>query len=58
MTDYGGNEMEEKVYKQLGGSGALDIAFGVISIVGGIAMGVLLIVSGGKLLASRRNIII
>ena len=49
--------MEEKVYKQLGVSGALSIAFGVISIVAGIAMGVLLIVSGGKLLSSRRHIV-
>jgi hypothetical protein len=50
--------MEEKVYKTLGGTGAVNIAFGVISIVGGVATGVLLIISGAKLLAARRNIII
>ena len=50
--------MEEKTYKVLGGSGALNIAFGVISIVVGVATGVLLIITGGKLLASRKNIII
>ncbi|MBQ7613813.1 MAG: hypothetical protein IJU77_02110 [Butyrivibrio sp.] len=50
--------MEEKTYKVLGGAGALNIAFGVISIVVGVTTGVLLIISGGKLLASRRNIII
>ena len=49
--------MEEKVYKQLGGSGALNITFGVISIVAGVTMGVLLIISGGKLLSSRRSMI-
>jgi hypothetical protein len=50
--------MEEKVYKTLGGTGAVNIAFGVISIVAGVATGVLLIISGAKLLAARRNIII
>ena len=50
--------MEEKTYQVLGGAGALNIAFGVISIVVGVTTGVLLIISGGKLLASRRNIII
>ncbi len=50
--------MNEKVYKLLGGAGAINIAFGVILIVVGVATGVLLIVSGGKLLGSRKNIII
>jgi len=50
--------MNEKIYKVMGGAGALNIAFGVISIVVGLATGVLLIISGGKLLAGRRNIII
>ena len=50
--------MSEKIYKVMGGAGALNIAFGVISIVVGIATGVLLIISGGKLLSGRKNIII
>ncbi len=50
--------MNEKIYKVMGGAGALNIAFGVISIVVGIATGVLLIISGGKLLSGRKNIII
>ena len=50
--------MEEKVYKVLGGSGALNIAFGVIAIIIGVSTGVLLIISGGKLLSARKNIII
>ena len=49
--------MEEKVYKTLGGTGAVNIAFGVISIVAGVATGVLLIISGAKLLGSRKKII-
>ena len=50
--------MNEKIYKVMGGAGALNIAFGVISIVVGVATGVLLIISGGKLLSGRKNIII
>ena len=36
--------MEEKTYKLLGGSGALNIAVGAVVLVSGIASGVLLIV--------------
>ncbi len=50
--------MDEHTYKVLGGTGGLNIAFGVISIVAGIATGVLLIISGAKLLGSRKKIII
>ncbi len=50
--------MEERVYKTLGGSGAVNIAFGIISIIVGVATGVLLIITGAKLLAARKNIII
>ncbi|MBQ3795258.1 MAG: hypothetical protein II842_03065 [Butyrivibrio sp.] len=50
--------MNEHTYKVLGGAGALNIAFGVISIVAGIAAGVLLIISGAKILGSRKNVII
>ena len=38
--------MEEKTYKLLGGSGALNIAVGAVVLVSGIASGVLLIVNG------------
>lgn len=50
--------MDEHTYKVLGSTGGLNIAFGVISIVAGIAAGVLLIISGAKLLGSRKRIII
>ena len=49
--------MDEHVYKVLGGSGALNIAFGIISIIVGVSTGVLLIISGAKLLGSRQKII-
>ena len=40
--------MEEKTYKLLGGSGALNIAVGAVVLVSGIASGVLLIVNGAR----------
>ena len=49
--------MEEKTYKTMGGAGALNIVLGVVSIVAGVAIGVLLIISGAKLLAGRTKIL-
>ncbi len=50
-------EMEERTYKIMGGSGALTIAVGVVAQVVGTASGVLLIISGAKLLAGRNKIL-
>ena len=41
--------MEEKVYKTMGGTGALNIVLGVVMMVIGLAAGVLLIISGSML---------
>ncbi len=49
--------MDEKVYKIMGRSGALAIVIGVISIVAGVAGGVLLLISGGMLLAGKSRIL-
>lgn len=49
--------MEEKVYKTMNGSGALNIVLGVISLTIGIGAGVLLIISGAKLLAGKSKIL-
>lgn len=49
--------MEEKTYRVMKGCGISNIIFGVIGIVTGITCGVLLIVSGAKLLANKKNII-
>ncbi|MDE6404778.1 MAG: hypothetical protein K2M20_03885 [Lachnospiraceae bacterium] len=49
--------MEERTYKIMGGSGALNLAFGVVIMVVGIAGGVLLVISGAKLLAGRNKIL-
>ncbi|MDE7200011.1 MAG: hypothetical protein K2O15_14195, partial [Lachnospiraceae bacterium] len=45
--------MEEKTYRTMGGSVALNITIGVVALVAGITAGVLLIISGAKLLAGR-----
>ena len=49
--------MDEKVYKIMGRSGALAIVIGVISIVAGVAGGVLLLISGGRLLTGKSKIL-
>lgn len=49
--------MEEKTYKTMGGSGALNIAVGVVVLVVGVASGVLLVISGARLLAGRSKIL-
>ncbi|MBQ8261483.1 MAG: hypothetical protein IJZ00_04275 [Lachnospiraceae bacterium] len=48
--------MEERTYKVLRGAGAANITLGIVSLVVGVATGVLLIISGAKLLASKKNI--
>ena len=48
--------MEEKTYKTMGKSGAFNITAGVVMICAGIALGVMMIINGGKLLAQRAKI--
>ncbi len=48
--------MNEKIYKTMANSGALNIVFGIGSIIVGIAAGVLLIVSGAKLIKRKSNL--
>ncbi len=47
----------EKVYKLLKSAGAANIVLGILLIICGIAFGVLNIVTGGRLLKNRRNIL-
>ncbi len=49
--------MEEKTYKTMNGAGALNIVLGIVAIVTGVATGVLLIISGAKLLAGKTKIL-
>ncbi len=49
--------MGERVYKIMGGSGAWNIALGIVTIAVGVTSGILLIISGSKLLKNRTSII-
>ena len=49
--------MEEKLYKIMGGSGALNIAVGVVVLVTGIVSGTLLIIGGAKLFGGKSKIL-
>jgi hypothetical protein len=49
--------MEEKTYKIMGLTGGLNITLGVIAIVAGVAGGVLLLVSGARLLAAKSKLL-
>ena len=45
--------MEEKVYKVMKGAGTTNIVLGVITLVVGVATGILLIIAGAKLSAAN-----
>lgn len=47
----------EKTYKTMGFAGVVGVVSGIVLACVGIALGVLLIVSGGKLLADRSDIL-
>lgn len=49
--------MEERVYKAMSGAGATNIIVGIITLVVGITAGVLMIISGSKLLANKKDIL-
>lgn len=48
--------MNEKLYKTMGVSGAGNITIGIISLVTGVVSGVLLIITGVRLLKKRSDI--
>lgn len=49
--------MEERVCKVMRGVGAWNLALGIVGIVVGVAGGILLIISGAKLLAGKSKIL-
>lgn len=51
-------KMSEKTYKTMASSGTAGIVVGIITIVCGIATGVLMIVNGAKLLKRKSEILI
>ncbi|MCI8877278.1 MAG: hypothetical protein HFI77_14990 [Lachnospiraceae bacterium] len=50
--------MEEKLYKTIGSTGAASLVIGICILVTGVASGVLMIVNGGRLLKSRKKILL
>lgn len=49
--------MEEKIYKLCKGAGASAITLGILTIVAGLTIGILGIISGGKLLNGKSKIL-
>ncbi len=49
--------MEEKLYRTMRGTGAANIVIGVLTLVVGITSGILLLISGAKLLSRKSNIL-
>ena len=54
----GGFAMNEKIYKTMSRTGACSIAVGIVTLVTGITAGVLMIVSGSRLLKRKSDILI
>ncbi len=50
--------MNEKVYKTMGTTGALSLTVGIIVLVCGVVSGILMLVSGARLLNNRKNVLI
>lgn len=51
------NIMEEKTFKTMNGAGALSIVLGIVGITVGVTGGILLIVSGAKLLSRKSKML-
>ena len=49
--------MGERIYKVMKGAGAANIVLGVITLVVGLASGILLIITGAKLIAGKSKIL-
>lgn len=47
--------MLEKIYHKIVSAGAAGIVCGVITIITGVSVGVIMIVNGGRLLASKKD---
>ncbi len=50
-------ENNEMIYRSMRFSGAVNIALGIIILVVGIVSGVMLLISGGKLISGKSRII-
>ena len=50
--------MNEKLYKALGASGVSNLVIGTCVLVTGVASGILLIISGARLLKHKSNVLL
>lgn len=50
--------MNEKIYKTMSGTGACSLVLGIIVLVTGITTGVMMIVSGARLLKRKSEILL
>ena len=50
--------MSEKIYKAMRNAGALSIVLGIVTLVTGIASGILLIISGANLLKKKSSVLL
>ncbi len=57
MSNAGGTDMKEDIYKTMNNVGSGNIAVGAVMIVLGVAAGVLAIISGARLLAKKDNLL-
>ena len=48
--------MDEKIYRTMKGTGLTNIVLGIVTMVTGITGGILLIISGARLLAGKSRI--
>ena len=53
----GGDQMGEQAYKTMKSVGIFNLIFGIVTIVAGVSAGVVLIVTGGRLLKKKSNIL-
>ena len=50
--------MNEKIYKTMSRTGASSVAVGIVTLVTGVATGILMIISGARLLKRKSDILI
>ena len=50
--------MNEKIYKTMSRTGACSVAVGIVILVTGVATGILMIISGARLLKRKSDILI
>ena len=50
--------MNEKIYKTMSRTGVCSVAVGIVTLVTGVATGILMIISGARLLKRKSDILI